>query len=106
LEQCDDGNTDDSDGCSAACQIEAALTCGDAVLHLDNGEQCDDGNQEDGDGCSATCQLEPFGLLCGDGAQDPLEVCDDSNLDNGDGCNPTCNLANDSSLFVGSPGVV
>jgi cysteine-rich repeat protein len=56
-EECDDGNNEDGDGCSADCEVEGY--CGDGIL--DPGEECDDGNNEDGDGCSATCELEPGG---------------------------------------------
>jgi cysteine-rich repeat protein len=58
-EACDDGNTTDGDGCSAACAIEPpppSPCCGNGVLEA--GEACDDGNTVDGDGCSATCTLE------------------------------------------------
>lgn len=50
-EQCDDGNTDDGDGCAADCTLE--LSCGNG--DDDEGEQCDDGNQALCDGCEA-CQ--------------------------------------------------
>jgi cysteine-rich repeat protein len=56
-EQCDDGNTDDGDGCSSSCKSESnPATCGDGALG--NGESCDDGNAAAGDGCSATCGVE------------------------------------------------
>ncbi|KHO45314.1 MAG: hypothetical protein QS98_C0011G0009 [archaeon GW2011_AR3] len=57
-EECDDGNTDDGDGCSSVCLIEEEGDpfCGDG--NLDTFEQCDDGNNADGDGCSAKCQFE------------------------------------------------
>ena len=58
IEECDDGNTLDGDGCSASCLIEY---CGDGAVN--NGEACDDGNTADGDGCSASCVIE----FCGDG---------------------------------------
>jgi hypothetical protein len=54
-EECDDGNTVDGDGCSAACLVEH-IPCGNGVLEPD--EECDDRNRADGDGCSATCRLE------------------------------------------------
>lgn len=89
-ERCDDGNTDDGDGCSAACEVEAGwdcsagfclqANCGDGVtLGL---EACDDGNTESGDGCSASCEVEA-GYLCGPldqpycRRQQPGESCDD-----------------------------
>ncbi|UCF34440.1 MAG: DUF4215 domain-containing protein [Phycisphaerales bacterium] len=60
-EECDDGNNEDGDGCSATCELEGY--CGDGIL--DPGEECDDGNNEDGDGCSAECELEePGGEGC------------------------------------------
>ncbi len=60
-ETCDDGNTTDGDGCSAACVAEV---CGDGIIN-NNNEVCDDGNAEDGDGCSATCEIEPEESGCG-----------------------------------------
>jgi cysteine-rich repeat protein len=54
-EECDDGNTEDGDGCSSTCQDEF---CGDTIVQPGLGEECDDGNTEDGDGCSSTCQVE------------------------------------------------
>ncbi|PRP96109.1 DUF4215 domain-containing protein [Enhygromyxa salina] len=108
-EQCDDGNADDGDGCSATCQVEVGGNCGDGNLEGGNAEECDDGNTQAGDGCSANCQLEPLGQTCGDDMLDPSEVCDDGNLANGDSCNPTCNLGNTTSLFaggVGAPGLL
>jgi cysteine-rich repeat protein len=70
VEQCDDGNDIDSDGCSHECKIEAGFTCDEDENrksrcyncgndHIDAFEECDDGNEEDGDGCSSTCMLEP-----------------------------------------------
>ena len=55
-EECDDGNTDACDGCSATCQDEPPLVCGDSILNEPWGEDCDDGNQTDCDGCSADCR--------------------------------------------------
>ncbi|WP_373048619.1 DUF4215 domain-containing protein [Vulgatibacter sp.] len=82
-EACDDGNTDDGDGCSSSCELEAA--CGDGFV--DPGEACDDGNVVAGDGCSADCsRIE----ICGNGFVDPGEACDDGNTDPGDGCRADC----------------
>jgi cysteine-rich repeat protein len=103
-EQCDDGNTDDGDGCDSYCEVEVGAACGDGNLEPGAAEECDDGNTDDGDGCSANCQLELVGQTCGDAAFDPLEVCDDGNVVNGDTCNPTCNLTNTTELWLGSPG--
>ena len=46
-EQCEDGNVDAGDGCSATCMSDES--CGNGVV--DDGEACDDGNQSSGDGC-------------------------------------------------------
>jgi len=69
-EQCDDSDTDNGDGCSDACEIEAGWscvgepssctedeTCGDGAIT--GAEACDDGNALTSDGCDASCQLEP-----------------------------------------------
>jgi cysteine-rich repeat protein len=69
-EECDDGNTDDEDGCSSTCVEEY---CGDGVLQSGMGEECDDGNTDDGDGCSSNCKEEDqscvaaFYMQCGSG---------------------------------------
>ncbi len=82
-EVCDDGNTEDGDGCSADCLSDE--TCGNGVVDAD--EVCDDGNTEDGDGCSADCTSDE---TCGNGVVDADEVCDDGNTEDGDGCSADC----------------
>ncbi len=89
-EECDDGNTNNEDGCSSVCMIEALAdetppVCGDGKLQ--EGEECDDGNLFANDGCSGTCQEES----CGDGVIQLNETCDDGS-DNGQvgSCNETC----------------
>ncbi|HEX5037642.1 MAG TPA: hypothetical protein VFX30_10825 [bacterium] len=63
-EQCDDGNSDNGDGCSNTCETEQAPpqheSCGDGVLDEDcgNPEECDDGNHRNGDGCDENCMRE------------------------------------------------
>lgn len=65
LEECDDLNTSDNDGCDSFCNLEigwdcpgepsvCSTICGDNIIA--GPEQCDDGNTIDGDGCSDTCQ--------------------------------------------------
>jgi cysteine-rich repeat protein len=58
VEQCDDGNTIDGDGCSALCIKEY---CGDGVIQ--GTEECDDANNDNGDGCSSYCKTEDCGDL-------------------------------------------
>jgi cysteine-rich repeat protein len=57
VEQCDDGNTLDGDGCNHRCTIDG---CGDGLIQFALGETCDDGNTVTGDGCDDACQVEPF----------------------------------------------
>ena len=84
-ETCDDGNTNNFDGCSSTCQTETPV-CGNSIVEYL--EQCDDGNTNNFDGCSSTCQTE--NPVCGNGIVEYLEQCDDSNTNNGDGCSSTC----------------
>ncbi|MFH2005595.1 MAG: DUF4215 domain-containing protein [bacterium] len=110
-EGCDDGNVDDGDGCSAACEVESGWecsgvpslctpTCGNGQIGA--AEECDDGNQADGDGCGADCRIEPgyscqgepsvCGPPCGDGVISVDEECDDGNQADGDGCSADCEV--------------
>lgn len=119
-EECDDGGTDNGDGCSPVCTVEPAWICPgfnvqptQGCFQIPNGcgngvrsfpEDCDDGNNEPGDGCSENCLVEAgwncsgsYGLLsdcsgqpCGDGVVEGSEVCDDGGLAPGDGCSATC----------------
>jgi len=80
-EECDDGNYQDGDGCTADCQTEVG--CGNGYLDVDtdaNGlswtEECDDDNVVDGDGCSSTCHLEGNQPVCGNGVVEMGETCD------------------------------
>jgi cysteine-rich repeat protein len=52
-EQCDDGNSANTDACLNSC---TTATCGDGVVRT-GVEQCDDGNSNPNDGCSNTCTL-------------------------------------------------
>lgn len=120
-EKCDDGNTDDNDGCSSKCDYETGfkcattagkttcspIDCGNGKLDTDKGELCDDGNRVAGDGCSAACQPEKGWRCtlnndnsttcvntCGDGVidLDTNERCDDGNTTDKDGCSATCQV--------------
>lgn len=82
-EQCDDGNEEDGDDCTARCQL---ATCGDGIVNL-NAEACDDTNRIDTDNCTNECQL----AVCGDGiVHEGVEECDDGNEDNSDDCTTEC----------------
>lgn len=86
-EQCDDGNTEESndngDNCNADCTLPR---CGDRLVRL--GEQCDDGNFFSGDGCDE-CQ-STAASICGNANQEPGEDCDDGNTLDGDLCPGDC----------------
>lgn len=55
LEQCDDGNITNGDGCNSDCKLEG---CGNGLIEYYSNEECDDGNLDDGDGCSSSCTIE------------------------------------------------
>jgi cysteine-rich repeat protein len=122
MEQCDDGNLDNLDGCNVICLLpicgNGALElfeqcddnnnvdadgctrdcvyerCGNFRVEVFNGEECDDGNLKAGDGCSPCCKFE----RCGNRVLDPHEECDDGNLTNGDGCSDCCELEESTEL--------
>ncbi len=56
-EECDDGDTDDTDSCTSDCR---RARCGDAKVWR-TVEECDDGNKDNHDGCTASC------AMCGQG---------------------------------------
>ena len=115
-ESCDDGNSDDEDGCSAGCDTEAGWDCGgfapDVICEPipDDGtvvgdEDCDDGNVDPNDGCyggvvedgwvcdeaePSECVVDTPQSVCGNGALEDSETCDDGNGDGGDGCSADC----------------
>lgn len=91
-ERCDDGNRDNGDGCSAACDsdercgngvrddsLSEACDCGDAALPDDLRPPACEGqpNSDDvGSKCTADCQI----LGCGDGVVQGFEQCDGTAL--------------------------
>jgi cysteine-rich repeat protein len=80
-EECDDGNNDSGDGCTANCKLEF---CGDGIINDAPNEQCDDGNTQDGDCCSSSCEIESSATECR-ASVGPCDVADTC-----DGINPTC----------------
>ncbi|HEY4175178.1 MAG TPA: DUF4215 domain-containing protein [Kofleriaceae bacterium] len=72
-EECDDGDSDNLDGCSSRCLVEDGYVC--------NADE------------PSVCALN----VCGDGTIGGTEECDDLNTTNGDGCNSMCNLEYDVS---------
>lgn len=92
-EACDDGNTEEADGCTNSCHLPA--TCGDGVLQ--EGETCDDGNANDTDACTTLCKP----ATCGDGFVQTNEACDmGAKNSNAGTCLPTCKKAACGDGFV------
>lgn len=96
-EECDDGNSNDADGCTNACTKGGATTtstgttggssCGNGKL--DSGEECDDGNDDDTDSCRNNCTSNAPST-CGNGMVDAGEECDDGNKVAEDSCTNLC----------------
>lgn len=102
-EECDDGNLNDSDGCTQECTKSTSSgsngsgaggstgsggnTCGNGKL--DPGEACDDGNDIDTDSCRNNCTSNAP-KTCGNGAVDAGEECDDANMVPDDACTNLC----------------
>jgi cysteine-rich repeat protein len=86
-EECDDGNTSNSDACVTGCRN---ARCGDGFVRT-GVEQCDlgAGNADTPNaGCRTDCRLP----RCGDGIIDTArgEQCDDGGAVSGDGCSARC----------------
>jgi cysteine-rich repeat protein len=87
VEECDDGNNLDDDGCLSTC---VNASCGDGFINM-GVEVCDDGiNDGSYGGCAVGCAA--LGPYCGDGTADLMfgEACDDANADSADGCQADC----------------
>gem|GEM_PF-4985751 len=114
-EQCDDGNSENNDGCSSECKVDEGWQCKGEPSHcvklnkcgngiIEDQEQCDDGNSENNDGCSSECKVdegwqckgEPSHCVklnqCGNGIIEGQEQCDDGNSENNDGCSSECKV--------------
>jgi cysteine-rich repeat protein len=93
LEECDDGNTLDDDGCTAPdCQFD----CGDGEIDstATPPETCDDGNATNGDVCDDDPAASSPGnctpAACGNGVVAGTEECDDGNTLDCDPCPSHC----------------
>lgn len=86
-EQCDDGNTDETDNCTNVC---TANVCGDGYLYQgveqcdegsDNGIVCSSAYESTCTYCSSSCRvLTSSGSFCGDGVINGTEFCDAGDL--------------------------
>ena len=68
IEECDDGNQDNGDGCLTNCQ---RARCGDGEV-LRGIEACDEGLANGNERCTVDCQRSH----CGDGVIQVGEECD------------------------------
>jgi cysteine-rich repeat protein len=105
LEECDDRNSDDEDGCTSLCEfschedtdcesdpcnaggkcdVEKTHACIPGAKTKDNGESCGD-NAECYEG---KCHV----IACGDKIAQKGEDCDDGNTDDSDGCTKECHF--------------
>jgi cysteine-rich repeat protein len=93
VEECDDGNDSDTDGCPTNC---LAARCGDGIV-WQGVEECDDGNDSDTDACLTSC----VAASCGDGfVWAGNEECDDGDGSNTNGCLTSCKTASCGDGFV------
>ncbi len=112
-EQCDDGNTVDTDACSNACTlnpvcgnslVEAGETCATCPVDViavggpDACAACGDGAVNAGENCT-TCPADVIAVngagacnVCGDGNTFGAEDCDDGNTASNDGCSAACEV--------------
>ena len=110
-EQCDDGNLNNTDGCTNEC---LANVCGDGFIYAgiedcdeggENGILCEAGYEGNCSFCSDSCRLlGASGAFCGDGVMNGGEFCDAGDLPfyfvNADGeTNGTCDPTDEGSSF-------
>ncbi len=103
-EECDDGNTQNGDGCTAQCLLERGF-CGDGVIERALDEQCDVGQRlPAGMSCTTTCRL--LSSSCGNGQRDAGEECDGGQGNNdrpGSRCRTDCSLARCGDGILDAP---
>ena len=92
-EECDDGNTNNGDGCNSSCMIEF---CGDGSVQVGLGEECDDGNNINEDGCSAICTIEAP-PTCGCVGATQTFVCGGTVTES---CILNCDLTSSGTCFI------
>ncbi|MEZ4452771.1 MAG: hypothetical protein R3B09_25140 [Nannocystaceae bacterium] len=84
-EACDDGNDDELDGCTSACEEGPVCPAGTENCPCDVGDTCDADLV-----CQAgTCKPKP-NPVCGNKVVEGNEECDDGNQQNWDACSNAC----------------
>jgi len=113
LEECDDGNSNDVDGCTTLCEFTCHSDsdcendpCSGSEVRCDTEatHKCISGNDRKTDGtiCGTDMSCYQGACLaheCGNGVEQPGEECDDGNSDDRDGCTVTCQY----SCVTGDP---
>ncbi len=103
LEECDDGNDVEDDGCNTLCEFSCHADSDCAPDLCSTGETCDvsgthtcvpsSGLKPDGEPCGdnmACYHGRCHTLACGNGIPQEGEDCDDGNDDDADGCTRNC----------------
>jgi cysteine-rich repeat protein len=101
MEQCDDGNQNEEDGCTSLCEFTCSNDADCDDLDECNGlETCSQSHRcvsgsalEDGEPCGPDMVCRGgmcVGKDCGDGSRQPSEECDDGNEEDSDGCTRQC----------------
>jgi cysteine-rich repeat protein len=88
-EGCDDGNTKESDGCSATCKRDVGVACSDDAAGATYDGSCASGVCNTKAGKPGVCAAKNG---CGNGIVEAGEGCDDGNAKSGDGCTATCKI--------------
>ncbi len=128
LEQCDDGNNANGDGCSAICEQEQNPECGDGVVDFNTGEQCELPNTQNNEYCaqsmeickdgklgirdsfgncdaSCGCDKDRFNYVCVPGSCgatcDSNSDCDDQNPNTIDTCKDSCTCKHEQKPYCG-----
>lgn len=123
-EDCDDGDAESNDGCSATCQAEGTDVCAQVCSSTGNSCDADSDCQEtcdtatslctvSGDSCTTDADCTYYASTCdftgtdccGNGSAEYSsdgagEECDDGNADDGDGCSSSC--TNEGASAVGA----
>jgi cysteine-rich repeat protein len=98
-EECDDGNTINTDGCTNLCKLP---TCGDGIVQPSLDEDCDDGNSDNTDSCTNDCLWND----CGDGVR-YITVSDEGNPNDVEECDGGDDIASGDDAWDdgGSAGI-
>ncbi|MFK7986787.1 MAG: DUF4215 domain-containing protein [Sandaracinaceae bacterium] len=102
-EGCDDGNTANADGCSAACLVETDSACNADGSGLTGASSCESGICDATGGAPGTCEAA---LACGNGVLEAGEGCDDGANATGDGCDASCQIEDGDACNAMAPGAL